>query len=111
MQEITNSLNQKERVPLSNPYFEALPIINSIRNSNRGLNLKTDQIKVPEVNLSTGELGVENVLPNAFVPTSGNAIIPSSPISQINTSEQYASLFPNDVIGQAIANRPKQIVG
>ena len=111
MQEITNTLNQKERVPLSNPYFEALPIINSIRNSNRGLNLKTDQIKVPEVNLSTGELGVENVLPNAFVPTSGNAIIPSSPISQINTSEQYASLFPNDVIGQAIANRPKQIVG
>ena len=111
MQEITNTLNQKEGVPLSNPYFEALPIINSIRNSNRGLNLKTDQIKVPEVNLSTGELGVENVLPNAFVPTSGNAIVPSSPISQINTSEQYASLFPNDVIGQAIANRPKQIVG
>lgn len=111
MQEITNTLNQKEGVPLSNPYFEALPIINSIRNSNRGLNLKTDQIKVPEVNLSTGELGVENVLPNAFVPTSGNAIVPSSPISQINTSEQYASLFPNDVLGQAIANRPKQIVG
>lgn len=110
MQEITNTLNQKEKVPLSNPYFEALPIINSIKNGNRGLNLNTDQIKVPKVNLSTGELGIENILPNAFVPTSPDAILPSSPISQVNTSEQYASLFPNDVLGQAIANKPRQIV-
>ena len=110
MQEITNTLNQKERVPLSNPYFQALPVINSIRNNNRGLNLNTDQIKVPKVNLSTGELGVENILPKAFVPTSGDVITPTSPVSQVNTSEQYASLFPNDVIGQALANKPKQIV-
>jgi hypothetical protein len=111
MQEITNTLNQKEGVPLSNPYFEALPIINSIRNSNRGLNLSTDQIKVPKVDLSTGELGIENTLPKAFVPTSGDVVLPASPVSQVNTSEQYASLFPNDVLGEAIANRPKQIVG
>lgn len=111
MQEITNNLNQKEGVPLSNPYFEALPIINSIRNSNRGLNLSTDQIKVPKVDLSTGELGIENTLPKAFVPTSGDVVLPASPVSQVNTSEQYASLFPNDVIGQAIANKPKQLVG
>jgi len=111
MQEITNTLNQKEGVPLSNPYFEALPVINSIRNSNRGLNLNTDQIKVPKVNLSTGELGVENILPKAFVPTSGDVITPTSPVSQVNTSEQYASLFPNDVIGQALANKPRTLVG
>jgi len=110
MQEITNTLNRKEEIPLSNPYFQALPVINSIRNNNRGLNLNTDQIKVPKVNLSTGELGVENILPKAFVPTSGDVITPTSPVSQVNTSEQYASLFPNDVIGQALANKPKQIV-
>lgn len=111
MQQITNDLNRKERVPLSNPYIEALPIINSIKNTNRGLNLNTDQIKVPKVNLSTGELGTENILPTSIIPTSGDAIIPSSPLSQINQSQQYASLFPNDVLGQAIANKPRQIVG
>jgi hypothetical protein len=108
MQEITNNLNKQERVPLSNPYFEALPIINSIKNSNRGLNLNTDQIKVPKVNLSTGESGIENILPQAFVPTSNDVVLPNTPISQVNKSEEYTSLFPNDVLGQAIAN--KQIV-
>jgi len=29
----------------------------------------------------------------------------------LGTRQQYASLFPNDVLGEAIANRPKQIVG
>ena len=109
MQEITNNLNQKEKIALGNPYFEALPIINSIRNSNRGLNLNTDQIKVPKVNLSTGESGIENILPQAFVPTSSDVVLPNTPVSQVNKSEQYASLFPNDMLGQAIAN--KQIVG
>jgi hypothetical protein len=29
----------------------------------------------------------------------------------LGTRQEYASLFPNDVLGQAIANKPKQIVG
>jgi hypothetical protein len=114
MQEITNNLNQKEGVPLSNPYFEALPIINSIRNSNRGLNLSTDQIKVPKVDLSTGELGVENILPagvnttptpviNNQVSSAGN-LDRSEMVQALNLGSDYVQIAKNEL------NKPKQIV-
>ena len=38
--EITRDLNQKEGVVLPNPYFEALPTINKIINTNRNINLQ-----------------------------------------------------------------------
>ena len=115
MQEITNNLNQKEGVPLSNPYFEALPIINSIRNSNRGLNLSTDQIKVPKVDLSTGELGVENILPagvnttptpiiNNQVSSAGN-LDRSEMVQALNLGSDYVQIAKNEL------NKPKQLVG
>jgi len=117
MQEINNTLNQKERVPLSNPYFEALPIINSIRNSNRGLNLNTDQIKVPKVDLSTGELGVENILP-AGVNSTPTPIINdqisslsnqrTSPITGL-TETQTALLSPEEQIIQQRLNKNKPV--
>jgi hypothetical protein len=114
MQEITNTLNQKEGVPLSNPYFEALPIINSIRNNNRGLNLSTDQIKVPKVDLSTGELGVENILPaginttptpiiNNQVSSAGN-LDRSEMVQALNLGSDYVQIAKNEL------NKPKQIV-
>jgi hypothetical protein len=114
MQEITNTLNQKEGVPLSNPYFEALPIINSIKNSNRGLNLSTDQIKVPKVDLSTGELGVENILPagvnttptpviNNQVSSAGN-LDRSEMVQALNLGSDYVQIAKNEL------NKPKQIV-
>ena len=117
MQEITNNLNQKEGVPLSNPYFEALPIINSIRNNNRGLNLSTDQIKVPKVDLSTGELGVENILP-AGVNTTPTPIIndqisslqnqQTNPVTGL-TETQTALLSPGEQIIQQRLNTKKPI--
>ena len=115
MQEITNTLNKKEGVPLSNPYFEALPVINSIRNSNRGLNLNTDQIKVPKVNLSTGELGVENILPagvnttpqpiiNTQVSSAGN-LDRSEMVEALDLGKDYVQIAKNQL------NKPTQLVG
>ena len=110
MKEINNTLNKQEGNFLPNPYSVASPVINSIINKNKKLNLLTDTIEFPTPSLSSGTLEPQSILPIPSIINSGDVIMPTSPVSQVNTSEQYASLFPNDVIGQALANKPKQIV-
>jgi len=113
MQEINNTLNRQEGNFLPNPYSVASPVINSIINKNKKLNLLTDTIEFPTPSLSSGTLEPQSILPIPSIINSGDVIMPTSPVSQVNTSEQYASLFPNDVIGQGIANRnkPRTLVG
>jgi hypothetical protein len=111
MKEINSTLNRQEGNFLPNPYSVASPVINSIINKNKKLNLLTDTIEFPAPSLSSGTLEPQSILPVPTIPSTGDVVLPASPVSQVNTSEQYASLFPNDVIGQAIANKPKQLVG
>ena len=55
MSEITRDLNSKEGVSESNPYFESLPTINSIINSNRNVNVLTGKLNFnSEENFSDG---------------------------------------------------------
>ena len=119
MQEINKNLNTKENVFLPNPYNLAKPVINSMASKNNKLNLKTDKIKVPFAPMQTGVLEPESTLPIGVNTTTTPISTPVSIINdqtsslsnqQVDISEQYASLFPNDVIGQALANKPKQIV-
>jgi len=81
MQTITRDLNQKENVFLPNPYNLARPVLNSMASKNRGLNLKTDEMKVPFAPMQTSPFGVEsepkNILP-ANVPMSNNPILPNT---------------------------------
>jgi len=117
MQQITKDLNQKENVSLPNPYNLARPVLNSMASKNRGLNLKTDEMKVPFAPMQTGPSGAEvepkNILP-AGVPSTGTPVINNQtsvlPNQQVDRQQQYASLFPEDVLGQAIANKPTQLV-
>jgi hypothetical protein len=119
MQEINKNLNTKENVYIPNPYNLAKPVINSMASKNNKLNLKTDKIKVPFAPMQTGVLEPESTLPIGVNTTTTPISTPVSIINdqtsslsnqQVDISEQYASLFPNDVIGQALANKPKQIV-
>jgi len=119
MQEINKNLNTKENVFLPNPYNLAKPAINSIASKNKGLNLKTDSMKVPFAPMQTGVLEPESTLPIGVNTTTTPISTPVSiindqtsslPNQQVDISEQYALFFPNDVIGQALANKPKQIV-
>jgi len=118
MQEITKDLNRKEDVSLPNPYNTARPVINSMASKNKRLNLKTDNLKVPFAPMQTGLSGTEvepqNILP-AGVPSTGTPVINNQtstlPNQQADRQQQYASLFPEDVLGQAIANKPTQLVG
>jgi hypothetical protein len=111
MKEINNTLNRQEGNYLPNPYSVASPVINSIINKNKKLSLLTDTIEFPQPSLSSGALEPQSILPVPTIPSTGDVVLPASPVSQVNTSEQYASLFPNDVIGQAIANKPRTLVG
>ena len=123
MQTITKDLNKKEDVSLPNPYNIARPVINSMASKNKGLNLKTDNMKVPFAPMQTGPSGAEvepkNILP-ATVPTNtGTPIIggqtSSLPNQQVDRQQQYASLFPGDVLGEGIAanqqKKPITLVG
>jgi hypothetical protein len=118
MQTITKDLNKKEDVSLPNPYNIARPVINSMISKNRGLNLKTGDIKVPFAPMGTGPSGAEvepkNILPATVPNNTGTPIIggqtSSLPNQQVDRQQQYASLFPEDVLGQAIANKPTQLV-
>jgi len=114
MKEINNTLNKQEGNFLPNPYSVASPVINSIINKNKKLNLLTDTIEFPKPLLTSGTFEPESMLP-AIIPNTAEVAgfdqTSSLPNQQVNTSEQYASLFPGDVLGQAIANKPKQLVG
>ena len=111
IREINNDLNAKEGVDTPNPYFIAVPKIRELYRKNKQLNLITDEMKVSLPSFEEGEsLGQGVVIPSPTVPGSPPPIV-SSVAPQQNTSQQYASLFPNDVLGQAIANKPIQIVG
>jgi hypothetical protein len=103
-------LNEKERIDLPNPYFEALPKIKEIINKNKNLNLLTDEIKIPE-EIQQTLTSPTSSLPTPNVPSTGAVKTTNVAQNMLGTREQYASLFPNDVLGQAIANKPTQIVG
>ena len=79
-------------------------------------------MKVPFAPMQTGVLEPESTLPIGVNTTTTPISTPipiindqtsSLPNQQVDISEQYASLFPNDVIGQGIANRnkPRTLVG
>ena len=110
MRKINNNLNEKEGIDLPNPYFEALPKIKEIINRNKNLNLLIDEIKIPE-EVEQTLTSPTSSLPTPNVPLSGAVKVPNIAQNMLGTRQQYASLFPNDVLGEAIANRPKQIVG
>ena len=110
MRKINNNLNEKERIDLPNPYFEALPKIKEIINKNKNLNLLTDEIKIPEEVQQTLTSPTSS-LPTPNVPSTGAVKTTNVAQNMLGTRQQYASLFPNDVLGQAIANKPTQIVG
>jgi hypothetical protein len=80
--EITRDLNQKEGVVLPNPYFEALPTINKIINTNRNINLQKGRLNFEEIkpieeiqieetikplNVVTGVSSVANITPQVTV--------------------------------------------
>jgi hypothetical protein len=113
MQEITNTLNKQEGNYLPNPYIVASPVINSIKNKNKKLNLLTDTIEFPKPLLTPGTFEPESILPAGVnttpAPLIGNQTS-SLPNQQVDRQQQYASLFPEDVLGQAIANKPTQLV-
>jgi len=120
MQTITRDLNQKENVSLPNPYNLARPVLNSMASKNRGLNLKTDEMKVPFAPMQTSPSGAEPqsilpaTVPNTATPVIGNQtsalsnqqVNPATGLTQIQT----ALLSPDE---QLIEQRrqQRQIVG
>jgi hypothetical protein len=101
MQQITKDLNQKENVSLPNPYNLARPILNSMVSKNRGLNLKTDEMKVPFAPMQTSPFGVEaepkNILP-ANVNISNNPVLNANTYGSQSTNgqnSQYAGIQTN----------------
>jgi hypothetical protein len=121
MQEINKNLNTKENVSLPNPYNIARPVINSMASKNKGLNLKTDSMKVPFAPMETspsGTLEPQSILPATLSNTTGVVgfnQISSLPNQQENRQQRYASLFPGDVLGEEIAanqqTKPVTLVG
>ena len=110
MRKINKTLNEKEGIDIPNPYYESLPKIRELINKNKTLNLLTDEMKIPNVEPITPN--IVSTLPTPNVPSTGAVQVP--PSKQVllgNRQQQYASLFPNDVLGQAIANKPTQLVG
>ena len=115
MSEITRDLNEKEGVDLPNPYIESLPKLNDIINENRNKNLLTDELKLPDVELPEPSLQqgaqLQTPIPQTFglqpLPT---AQAPAGNIDQITGltyDQQFATLFPNDPLGQTIAQRKR----
>ena len=124
MQEINRNLNRKENVFLPNPYSLAKPTINSIASKNKGLNLKTDSMKVPFAPMQTGVLEPESTLPIGVNTTTTPVSTPipiindqtsSLPNQQVDRQQRYSSLFPGDVLGEEIAanqqTKPITLVG
>ena len=119
MQTITKDLNQKENVSLPNPYNLARPILNSMASKNRGLNLKTGEMKVPFAPMQTGPSGAEvepkNILP-ATVPTNtGTPVINNQTSSTVspNRAEMVEALdLGQDYvqIAKNQLNKPTQLV-
>jgi hypothetical protein len=109
--EINRDLNNKEKIDISNPYFIALPKINEFINKNRRLNLLDNEISITEEEQSIQQPQPQSILPIPNVPSTGAVKVPNITQNMLGNRQQYASLFPNDVLGEAIANRPKQIVG
>ena len=117
MQEITNELNKKENIVLPNPYFQALPGINTIKNKNKRLNLLTDIIEIPTPSFSSGTLEPQSILP-AGVNTTPAPIInnqlsslsnqQTNPITGL-TETQVALLSPSEQLIQQRLNKKKPI--
>jgi hypothetical protein len=78
MGEINRDLNQKENINMPNPYFEAMGDINKIINTNRRLDLLTDQLSiVEEVQAAAPVTPVVNPLSNTN-PVVNSKIAPST---------------------------------
>jgi len=108
MSEITRDLNEKEKIDLPNPYFEALPELNEIINQNRNVDLLKGELKFPE---TEQEINLPQPQPitkqQAFVPPTGQFVPPTTTAtgSQMLFNQQLANLFPGDTLSQLIANR------
>jgi hypothetical protein len=117
MKEINNTLNRQEGNYLPNPYSIASPVINSIINKNKKLNLLTDTIEFPAPSLSSGTLEPQSILP-AGVNTTPTPIIndqisslqnqQTNPVTGL-TETQTALLSPGEQIIQQRLNTKKPI--
>jgi hypothetical protein len=109
--EINRDLNNKQKINIPNPYSIASPKIKEFINKNRRLNLLDNEISITEEEQSIQQPQPQSILPIPNVPSTGAVKVPNITQNMLGNRQQYASLFPNDVLGEAIANRPKQIVG
>jgi len=93
MKEINNTLNRQEGNFLPNPYSVASPVISSIINKNKKLNLLTDTIEFPKPLLTPGTLEPESILP-AGVNTTPQPIINTqvSSVGNLDRSEMVEAL-------------------
>ena len=114
--EITRNLNEKEKVRLPNPYFEALPTITEIVNQNRNISLLNGELKLPD--LQEPQIQIEPQTQQIQTPVPNTTGLQPLPISQIpgnnidqitglTYDQQFATLFPNDPLGQTIAQRKR----
>ena len=117
MQEITNTLNKQEGNYLPNPYIVASPVINSIKNKNKKLNLLTDTIEFPKPLLTPGTFEPESILPAGVdttpAPITNNqtSSLPNQQTSPITglTETQTALLSPEEQIIQQRLNTKKPV--
>ena len=117
MNEITRDLNEKEEVSLPNPYFEALPTINDIINENRKINLLNGELKLPDLQEPEIQIEPQTQIQTPVPNTAGlqplpTAQVPGSnidPITGLTYDQQFATLFPNDPLGQTIAQKKRTV--
>ena len=106
-------LNEKEKIDIPNPYFEALPKLNEIINENRNIDLLNGDIKVSEQEESNIVQPQPITKQQAFVPPTGQAVVPSTNVAQTTNvafNQQFANLFPGDTLSQLAANKRSGIV-
>jgi hypothetical protein len=111
--EINRDLNEKEKIDIPNPYFEALPKLNEIINENRNIDLLNGDIKVSEQEESNIVQPQPITKQQAFVPPTGQAVVPSTNVAQTTNvafNQQFANLFPGDTLSQLAANKRSGIV-
>jgi hypothetical protein len=117
--EINRDLNKKEGINLPNPYIKSISKINEIINNNRRVNLLTEELKMPDFDISEEELQlqpqtqIQTPVPNtAGLQPLPTAQVPGTnvdPITGLTYDQQFATLFPNDPLGQTIAKGKRTV--
>jgi hypothetical protein len=107
MNQINRNLNREEGLDIPNPYFEALPELNKIIRENNRIDLKTGELRFPDIEISQTQVQAQSQLqipqlpslPSLPQPIPGNQFgqIPQ----QINpatglTSTETALLSPSE---------------